>query len=82
MSSLRPLLQTSEDGHLPFLCLQYHDNAGTKHLVPAVYLGDVSSMDGSKLKNMVCDLAFVFIALNLLLKVHYKYHIALPHTGS
>ncbi|KAK1423047.1 hypothetical protein QVD17_18341 [Tagetes erecta] len=55
MSSLRPLLQTSEEGHLPFLCLQYHDNAGTKHLVPAVYLGDVDSMDGSKLKNMVVD---------------------------
>ncbi|KAI3824944.1 hypothetical protein L1987_06417 [Smallanthus sonchifolius] len=55
MSSLRPLLQTLENGHLPFLCLQYHDNAGTKHLVPAVYLGDVDSMHGSKLKNMVVE---------------------------
>lgn len=54
MSSLRPFLQNLEDGHLPFLCLQYHDNAGVKHLVPAVYLGDVDSMKGSKLKNMVC----------------------------
>nr|GEV34130.1 DExH-box ATP-dependent RNA helicase DExH15 chloroplastic [Tanacetum cinerariifolium] len=42
-----------DDGHLPFLCLQYHDSAGVKHLVPAVYLGDVDSMDGSKLKDMV-----------------------------
>ncbi|KAK9064527.1 hypothetical protein SSX86_015909 [Deinandra increscens subsp. villosa] len=55
MSSLRPLLQTLESGHLPFLCLQYHDNAGTKHLVPAVYLGDVDSMHGSKLRNMVIE---------------------------
>ncbi|KAI7731826.1 hypothetical protein M8C21_028779, partial [Ambrosia artemisiifolia] len=52
MSSLRPLLRTLENGHLPFLCLQYHDNAGTKHLVPVVYLGDVDSMHGSKLQNM------------------------------
>lgn len=55
MSSLRPLLQNLEDGHLPFLCLQYHDSAGVKHLVPAVYLGDVDSMNGSKLKNMVVE---------------------------
>nr|GEV10459.1 DExH-box ATP-dependent RNA helicase DExH15 chloroplastic [Tanacetum cinerariifolium] len=55
MSSLRPLLQKMDDGHLPFLCLQYHDSAGVKHLVPAVYLGDVNSMDGSKLKNMVVE---------------------------
>ncbi|KAI3729078.1 hypothetical protein L6452_17725 [Arctium lappa] len=55
MSSLRPLLQNMEDGHLPFLCLQYHDSAGVKHLVPAVYLGDVDSMNGSKLKNMVVE---------------------------
>ncbi|KAI3502430.1 hypothetical protein L1887_30499 [Cichorium endivia] len=56
MSSLRPLLQNLENGqHLPFLCLQYHDNAGVKHLVPAVYLGDVNSMNGSKLKNMVVE---------------------------
>ncbi|XP_071696305.1 DExH-box ATP-dependent RNA helicase DExH15 chloroplastic [Rutidosis leptorrhynchoides] len=55
MSSLRPLLQGLEDEHLPFLCLQYHDTAGVKHLVPAVYLGDVNSMNGSKLKNMVTE---------------------------
>ncbi|KAD7478868.1 hypothetical protein R6Q59_005323 [Mikania micrantha] len=55
MLSLRPLLQTLENEHLPFLCLQYHDNAGTKHLVPAIYLGDVGSMHGSKLKNMVVE---------------------------
>ncbi|KAM0055933.1 putative RNA helicase [Helianthus debilis subsp. tardiflorus] len=55
MSSLRPLLQTLDNGHLPFLCLHYHDNAGTKHLVPVVYLGDVDSMHGSKLKNMVVE---------------------------
>nr|XP_043606015.1 DExH-box ATP-dependent RNA helicase DExH15 chloroplastic [Erigeron canadensis] len=55
MSSLRPLLQNLEDGHLPFMCLQYHDSAGVKHLVPAVYMSDVDSMNGSKLKNMVTE---------------------------
>ncbi|KAM6563046.1 hypothetical protein CsatB_023044 [Cannabis sativa] len=51
--SLKPLLEEFESGQLPFLCLQYKDSEGVQHAVPAVYLGKVDSLEGSKLKNMV-----------------------------
>ncbi|KAK9935578.1 hypothetical protein M0R45_022677 [Rubus argutus] len=53
LSSLRPLLKECENGHLPFLCLQYKDSEGVQHSIPAVYLGKVESLSGSKLKNLV-----------------------------
>lgn len=53
MSALKLLLKESENGHLPFVCLQYKDSEDVQHLVPAVYLGKVDSFDGSKVKNMV-----------------------------
>lgn len=63
ISSLKPLLQESESGHLPFLCLQYTDSEGVQHSIPAVFLGKVDSLNASKLKNMVSsDNSF---ALNL-----------------
>lgn len=52
-SALKPLLKEFENGHLPFICLQYKDSEGIENLVPAVYLGKVESLDGSKLKKMV-----------------------------
>lgn len=54
MSALKPLLEELENGHLPFVCLQYKDTEGVEHLVPAVYLGKVDSSEGSKLHSMVC----------------------------
>ncbi|KAL5552980.1 hypothetical protein UlMin_040381 [Ulmus minor] len=60
ISSLKPLLEEFETGQLPFLCLQFKDSDGVQQAVPAVYLGKVESLDGSKLKNMVSsDDAFV-----------------------
>ncbi|KAA8529503.1 hypothetical protein F0562_033698 [Nyssa sinensis] len=53
MSALKPLLKELEDGHLPFVCLQYNDAEGVQHLVPAVYLGKVDSLNGSKLESKV-----------------------------
>ena len=53
ISSLKPLLEEFENGELPFLCLQYNDSEGVQHAVPAVYLGKVESLEGSKLKKMV-----------------------------
>ncbi|KAL6953706.1 DExH-box ATP-dependent RNA helicase DExH15 chloroplastic, partial [Sarracenia purpurea var. burkii] len=53
MSALRPLLEELEGGDLPFMSLQYNDAEGVQHLVSAVYLGKVDSVDGSKLGNMV-----------------------------
>ncbi|MBA0809181.1 hypothetical protein Gohar_024853 [Gossypium harknessii] len=52
-SALKPLLKDFENGHLPFICLQYKDSEGVENFVPAVYLAEVKSLDGSKLKNMV-----------------------------
>lgn len=56
ISALRNLLEDFTDGHLPFISLQYSDAEGVQHLVSAVYLGKVDSLDGSKLKDMVSDL--------------------------
>ncbi|XP_024194231.1 DExH-box ATP-dependent RNA helicase DExH15 chloroplastic isoform X2 [Rosa chinensis] len=53
LSSLRPLLKECENGHLPFLCLQYKDSEGVQHSIPTVYLGKVELLSCSKLKNMV-----------------------------
>lgn len=53
ISALKPLLKEFENGNLPFLCLQYKDSEGVEHSLPAVYLGKVDSLDGSKLKKMV-----------------------------
>ncbi|KAK3013328.1 hypothetical protein RJ639_009299, partial [Escallonia herrerae] len=45
ISALKPLLEELEDGHLPFMCLQYTDSNGVQHVVPAVYLGKVHNSD-------------------------------------
>ncbi|XWS22533.1 hypothetical protein CRYUN_Cryun29cG0044600 [Craigia yunnanensis] len=51
--SLKPRLKEFENGRLPFICLQYKDSEGVENLVPAVYLGKVESLDGSKLKKLI-----------------------------
>jgi len=52
-NALKLRLKELENDHLPFLCLQYKDSEGVEHSLPAVYLGNADSIDGSKLKNMV-----------------------------
>ncbi|CAB4264491.1 unnamed protein product [Prunus armeniaca] len=64
LSSLRPMLEEFDNGHLPFLCLQYKDSEGVQHCIPAVYLGKVDSFSSSKLKHMVsADDAFALNAV-------------------
>ncbi|CAK7332739.1 unnamed protein product [Dovyalis caffra] len=53
LNALKLLLKELGNDRLPFLCLQYKDSEGVEHSVPAVYLGNADSFDGSKLKNMV-----------------------------
>ncbi|KAJ7945154.1 DExH-box ATP-dependent RNA helicase [Quillaja saponaria] len=53
ISALKPLLKESESGQLPFLSLQYKDSEGVQHSVPAVFLGRVDSLNGSKFETMV-----------------------------
>uniref|UniRef100_A0A803MB60 DEAD/DEAH box helicase n=2 Tax=Chenopodium quinoa TaxID=63459 RepID=A0A803MB60_CHEQI len=53
MSSFKPLLKELGDGNLPFLCLGYKDTDGIEHSIVAVYLAEVQSLDGSKIKNLV-----------------------------
>ncbi|KAL5100417.1 hypothetical protein RYX36_004744 [Vicia faba] len=55
ISALKPLLEEFENGHLPFLCLQYRDSEGVQHSIAAVFLGKVNSLSSSKLKNMICS---------------------------
>lgn len=52
-SALKAIIKELENGHLPFLCLQYKDSEGVEHSVPAVFLGKFDSLDCSKLKSMV-----------------------------
>lgn len=51
--SLQPQLNELEDGHLPFVCLQYSGSDGVQHLLPAVYVGKVDHLNAEKLKNLV-----------------------------
>lgn len=53
MSSMKPLLKELGNGNLPFLCLEYKDTDGVEHSIVAVYLAEVHSLDGSKVKNLV-----------------------------
>lgn len=55
ISALKPLLKETEDGHLPFLCLQYRDSEGVLHSIPAVFLGKVDTINASKLKNVIAS---------------------------
>lgn len=60
--SLRPLLKELDGGSLHFMCLQYIDSNGVQHLVPAVLLGSIDTLDGSKLKKMVGILYPAFVS--------------------
>ncbi|XP_075518426.1 DExH-box ATP-dependent RNA helicase DExH15 chloroplastic [Primulina tabacum] len=51
--SLKPLLEDLGIEHLPFMCLQHTDSDGLQHLIPAVYLGKVDSLNTSKVNNVV-----------------------------
>ncbi|VFQ93132.1 unnamed protein product [Cuscuta campestris] len=53
MLSLKPLLRDLQNGHLPFVCLQYNDVDGVQHVVATVYLGSIDLLTAPKLKNMV-----------------------------
>lgn len=56
LNALKILLKELGNDRLPFLCLKYKDSEGVEHSVPAVYLGNADSFDGSKFKNMVSDI--------------------------
>ncbi|CAN6448490.1 unnamed protein product [Victoria cruziana] len=43
MSALKPLLQGSQDGLLPFICLQYKDKEMAQRFIPAAYLGKLET---------------------------------------
>ncbi|KAG8366232.1 hypothetical protein BUALT_Bualt17G0055100 [Buddleja alternifolia] len=53
INSLKPILEDLGNGHLPFLCLQHTDSDGVQHQIPAVYLGNVDSLNSPKVKNIV-----------------------------
>ena len=53
MSSMKPLLKELGNGNLPFLCLEFKDTNGVEHSIVVVYLAEVNSLDGLKIKNLV-----------------------------
>lgn len=68
MFSLKPLLKELGDEHLPFMSLHYTDSDGVQHLVAAVYLGKVDTLNTEKLKSMVsisCDPSFGLILVSM-----------------
>ncbi|XP_027097261.2 DExH-box ATP-dependent RNA helicase DExH15 chloroplastic [Coffea arabica] len=90
--SLKPLLKELEDGHLPFMCLQYNDTDGVQHLLPAVYLGQLDSLNASKLKKMVSSSDSFALSLDRQIyqsgytgckhEVALSYHVALGSDNS
>ena len=50
---MKPLLKELGNGNLPFLCLEYKDTNGVEHSIVVVYLAEVNSLDGLKIKNLV-----------------------------
>ncbi|XP_078430901.1 DEAD/DEAH box helicase isoform X2 [Wolffia australiana] len=53
MVGWRPVLESSDNSNLPFICLQYKDNEGVQQLVSAVYIGKVDSFPISETLNTV-----------------------------
>lgn len=53
ITSLKPLLKELENGQLPFMCLQFKDDEAVQQFIPAVYLGVVTSLSGSEVKDVV-----------------------------
>ncbi|XP_031480170.1 DExH-box ATP-dependent RNA helicase DExH15 chloroplastic [Nymphaea colorata] len=55
MSALKPLLQGSQGGLLPYICLQYKDKETAQHFIPAVYLGKLETFCSIKLPDLDDD---------------------------
>lgn len=53
MAAWKLLLEEFESGLLPFICLQYKDNESVQHIIPAVYIGKLSSFPAPKIMDMV-----------------------------
>lgn len=53
IASCKLLLEDFESGLLPFMCLQYKDTESVQHIVPALYIGKLSSLPSPKIMDMV-----------------------------
>ncbi|KAJ0983859.1 hypothetical protein J5N97_002215 [Dioscorea zingiberensis] len=53
MAAWKPLLKEFDNCNLPFMCLQYKDNEAVQHLVPAVFIGPLSSSVAPRIMSMV-----------------------------
>ncbi|KAJ1696081.1 hypothetical protein LUZ63_004593 [Rhynchospora breviuscula] len=53
MMAWKPLLEECQDGDLPFMCLQYKDKDSVQHVVPAVFVGKLSSFSSPSMMSMV-----------------------------
>ncbi|EES07290.1 hypothetical protein BDA96_04G260200 [Sorghum bicolor] len=55
MAAWKNRLEEFENGHLPFMCLQYKDKDSIQHTIPAVFIGNLNSFADQKITNMVED---------------------------
>ncbi|CAL5019494.1 unnamed protein product [Urochloa decumbens] len=53
MAAWKNRLEEFENGHLPFMCLQYKDKDSVHHTIPAVFIGNLNSFADQKIANMV-----------------------------
>ncbi|GER32299.1 helicase [Striga asiatica] len=84
INSLKPLLKELGRGHLAFICLQHTNSDGNLIQIPAVYLGEVDSLNTIKVKKMVSESDS--FALNKDMKPEHatepSYHVALSSDNS
>lgn len=53
MTAWKQLLEECQDDDLPFMCLQYKDNDLVEHVVPAVFIGKLTSLSSPGIMDMV-----------------------------
>ncbi|KAF7850403.1 hypothetical protein BT93_L5536 [Corymbia citriodora subsp. variegata] len=82
ISAVKPLLEELENGQLPFICLQYKDSEGVLHSIPAVYLGKVDSLNGSKVENRILGDNSFAISVVGVEGYEPSYHVALGSDNS
>ncbi|KAH7688601.1 RNA helicase protein [Dioscorea alata] len=53
MVAWKPLLKEVDSCNLPFMCLQYKGNEAVQHVIPAVFIGKLSSLFAPRILDMV-----------------------------
>ncbi|CAA0834735.1 DEAD-box ATP-dependent RNA helicase ISE2-chloroplastic [Striga hermonthica] len=84
INSLKPLLKELGRGHLAFICLQHTNSDGNLTQIPAVYLGEVDSLNTTKVKKMVNESDSFALNKDMMSEhgTEPSYHVALSSDNS